>query len=114
MTDCDIVVDYIKKKEGRFDLQDVFYRYTLEGIGQIAFGVSLGVSRPLSLFIFFLPQKMLCFICRRDASRPALPAPQSPRPTSNVGCFEDGDAIFQKHFDRAQQIVMLRLFDPLW
>jgi hypothetical protein len=46
MTDCDIVVDYIKKKkESRFDLQDIFYRYTLEGIGQIAFGVSLGASR---------------------------------------------------------------------
>lgn len=29
-------------KKGPFDLQDVFYRYTLESIGQIAFGVSLG------------------------------------------------------------------------
>ena len=43
--DCDIAMDYIANKEGRFDLQDVFYRYTLEGIGQIALGTNLGERR---------------------------------------------------------------------
>lgn len=38
-------MDYIANKEGRFDLQDVFYRYTLEGIGQIALGTNLGERR---------------------------------------------------------------------
>ena len=37
------MTDYIKQKKGRFDLQDVFFRYTLEGIGQIAFGINLGL-----------------------------------------------------------------------
>eukprot|EP00047_Mylnosiga_fluctuans_P023009 m.130478 g.130478 ORF g.130478 m.130478 type:complete len:489 (-) comp9451_c1_seq1:186-1652(-) len=53
------------------NLQDLFYRFTLESIGKIAFGI-------------------------------------------NLGCFEDAHNEFASSFDTAQQILMDRMFTPIW
>ncbi|KAF9106338.1 hypothetical protein BGX29_009755 [Mortierella sp. GBA35] len=48
--EADLVIDYLNKKADKgevLDLQDVFYKYTLDSFGEIAFGESFGcLDRP--------------------------------------------------------------------
>ena len=37
----------------QLDIQELFYKFTLDSIGQIGFGVDLGVLKSASLFLFF-------------------------------------------------------------